>query len=192
MASRSLRLPVLVLATMAALVIVAKVFFPGRLVLNRTPSVPRGVYWLSQAESLARGDLVAFPIPEEVRGLLHARGVVPEGGFFDLLAKPIAALGGDRVCIRDRELWINERTTSSVPLTDSLARPLPEQSFCRTLSEDEVFVATTRPSFDSRYFGPVRRSELRGTLRPLLTFARDAAPARDATSPHEDQRSISR
>lgn len=44
---------------------------------------------------------------------------------------------------------------------DQRGRPLPRWSGCRELSPDEVFLlGTSSSSFDSRYFGPVRMSDI--------------------------------
>jgi len=166
---RQHRLAASVLATMAVLVIVAKVFLPGRLILNRTASVPRGLYWLTRGAPAERGQIVAFPIPEALRELFRERRLVPTS-FFDLLAKPVAALPGDHVCIRDAAVLINQRRVATVRSVDSQERPLPRLELCRRLEPGEIFVITTSDSFDSRYMGPIPTASVLGTLSLLLEF----------------------
>lgn len=161
--------PIVTTLITAVLLLVAQCF-PKRLILNRTGSVPRGIYWLSSDAAIERGSIVKFPIPDSVRELVFERRLVPRGEFFDSFSKPVAALPGERVCIRDHALWINEARFAPVPATDSVGRELPRQQFCRTLEDGEVFVATTMLSFDSRYYGPIRRDVIRGVIRPLLTW----------------------
>ena len=48
---------------------------------------------------------------------------------------------------------------------------LPAWRECRILAPDEVFLLGDTPgSFDSRYFGPVRRSDVVGVYREVLTW----------------------
>lgn len=166
---KSVRLPAAVLTVMALAVVLAQLF-PKRLVINRTGSVPLGLYWLSKDSPIERGRIVTFPIPPEVRDFVLERRLVPKGGFFETFSKPVAALAGDRVCIRDSALWINDAQFAPVPGTDSAGRSLPTYAICRALQEGEVFVATSVHSFDSRYYGPIRSSDIVGTLSPLMTW----------------------
>jgi len=141
----------------------------GRLLINYTPSIPRGVYWISHGEVPRRGELVAFPIPDSVRQLLHERRYVPAS--VQLLAKPVVAVGGDYVCIRDEGLVINGELAGKVVPFDAEGRSLPRANVCRYLAWDEIFTGTTHDnSFDSRYFGPVPLEKVRGSLTPLLSF----------------------
>src|SRR5687767_13976635 len=106
------RLAAIVLALTTVVLILAKVFLAGRLIVNRTPSVPRGIYWLSLGATPEPGATVAFPIPDHVRTLFRERELVPSE-FFALLAKPVAAIAGDHVCIRDRRVFINEQLVAT-------------------------------------------------------------------------------
>lgn len=157
------------LALMVVLVLVAKVFLDGRFIVNRTPSVPRGIYWLSRGAPSERGRLVAFPIPQHLQTLFRERRLVPSA-FFGLLAKPVAAAAGDHVCLRADRLFINGELAASVSRVDSHGRPMPRVTLCRVLEEFEVFVLTTAESFDSRYLGPVTTTDVLGTLTPIIEF----------------------
>lgn len=159
----------LALAVMALAVVVAKGFFAGRLILNRTPSVPRGIYWLSPGAPPERGKIVAFPIPDYVAALFRERALVPSA-FFSLLAKPVAAVVGDNVCIREHHLYVNAQLVATVRDSDSHGRPLPHVEICRPLEQSEVFVLTSQESFDSRYLGPIPTAAVRGTMTSLLEF----------------------
>lgn len=157
------------------LVVVMAVFGAGKLALsghflvNFTPSIPRGFYWISLGVRPQPGDLVAFPIPERVRELVYERRYVPRS--IRLLAKPVVAVGGDHVCIRDHRLVVNGQVAGNALSVDREGKSMPRYSGCGVLQPDELFVATDHDtSFDSRYFGPIDRSVVRGTLSALLTF----------------------
>lgn len=156
-------------AVLGAVLVAAKLALSGHLLINFTPSIPRGLYWIYIGETPKRGDLVALPIPENVRELVYDRRYVPRS--IKLLAKPVAAVGGDRVCIRDRHLFVNDALAGHVLDVDREGRPLPQHPLCTRLPEGTLFLATLHDdSFDSRYFGPVSVDAVRGALTPVWTF----------------------
>jgi conjugative transfer signal peptidase TraF len=140
-----------------------------RLIWNATASAPIGFYWVSSRLDLARGDLVLAEPPRWVRPFAARRDYLPP---HVPLVKRIAALSGDRVCAVANRIRINGRIVASQRERDARHRPLPLWHGCRTLRPDEVFLlmADVPASFDGRYFGPVTRQAILGTLRPLWTF----------------------
>lgn len=141
----------------------------GHLIINWTASVPPGIYWLSTGTAPHRGDLVALPIPAQVRELLYGRRYLPRS--IKLLAKPVAAVAGDVVCMREHELFINGVPSGNSRDQDRLGQPLPMAQLCGPLSPGELFLSTKHDnSFDSRNFGPVPADEVLGTLTPVLLF----------------------
>ena len=124
---------------------------------------------MSTVDQLRRGQLVAVPIPGHSRSVLYERKYVPPA--IKLLAKPVAAIGGDHVCLRDGWLRINGAVAGTVRETDDQGRPMPCHRLCRDLEPDEVFLATAHDnSFDSRNFGPVKRQDVRGALTALIVL----------------------
>lgn len=148
---------------------IAKVALTGHLLVNITASIPRGIYWISPNEVPRQGQLVALPIPEEARELLYERQYLPRS--VRLLAKPVAAVGGEHVCVRNRSLFVNGERVGDVLGTDREGRAMPHHAMCETLAPDQLFLAARHGnSFDSRNFGPITVQQIRGTLTPLLTF----------------------
>jgi conjugative transfer signal peptidase TraF len=153
----------------AALLVVGKIALSGHLLINFTPSIPQGFYWISTGVRPERGDLVTFPIPESVRAVVYDRHYVPRS--IRLLAKPVAAIGGDEVCLREHQLLINGHVVGSALDVDQNGNPMPQYAGCGRLHDGELFVSTRHDnSFDSRYFGPIEISVVRGTLTALITF----------------------
>ncbi|WP_193166466.1 S26 family signal peptidase, partial [Microbulbifer hainanensis] len=73
----------------------------------------------------------------------------------------VAGSGADHVCIAGGRLLINGSDRGSVQDTDQQGRPLPELTICRSLRAGEIFlIGTDDRSFDSRYFGPVKRASI--------------------------------
>ena len=140
----------------------------SHLLWNWTPSLPRGLYWVSLGDEAAVGDLVAFPVPASVRTLVRERRYLPPGA---LLVKPIVAGASDDVCTDGEMLTVNGAPLGAIATADTRGRPLPHDTRCGPLPGGLVFVAShLATSFDSRTFGPVPLSELRGTVTPLWTY----------------------
>jgi len=140
----------------------------SHLLWNWTPSLPRGLYWLSPGGVATVGTLVAFPVPSPVQELVRERKYLPPGA---LLIKPVVALPSDRVCTEGGTLVVGGSMLGAVLTEDSAKRPLPHATGCGPLPEGQVFVASHFPkSFDSRTFGPIALNTIRGTVTPLWTF----------------------
>ena len=141
--------------------------------LNLTASVPIGLYLTS---SSPKARFAEFCPPEPFGSMSVNRGYrrrsagCPDHG--EPLLKPIIARAGDLVEVTSDGIRVNG---SPIPST----RALPEDSACRPLSPwpiglyhvgpGSVWVASSyNPrSFDSRYFGPIRLTDIKSRLRPL-------------------------
>src|SRR5712691_10545028 len=92
------------------------------LLMNLTPSVPRGLYRVTPCTAVTRGMLVVVPPPTSVAALLVARGyLAPQTP----LLKPVAALAGDQVCVDANGVRINGTWMAPVDTVDMSGRPLP-------------------------------------------------------------------
>lgn len=163
-----LRMPsvaVIVAAMIMSLRLIARAAPPLALV-NESPSLPKGLYLRSLDQAPRRGGVVAVEPPAFARRYLAALGMpasVP-------LLKRVAAAGGERVCRTGGELRWPGRTATALP-RDRRGGSLPAWSGCRRLGPDELLViGDTATSFDSRYFGPVRRSSLIGVYVEALRW----------------------
>lgn len=159
----------------AGVVVVGTAHFAG-LYVNNTVSLPRGIYRAVNAP-IQPGAYVAFCPPQEPviaeakkRGYL-AGGFCP-GGYLTMM-KQVLAAKGDRVVVAADGVRINGRL---VPLTaqmpaDGGGRPMPHYVMDRTLGEELLVMGQDSAiSFDSRYFGPVARSQVRSVIQPVLTW----------------------
>lgn len=139
------------------------------IVWNSSASAPLGLYVLQAAKVLHRNDFVLAWPPKWAADLAARRGYLPLGVP---LVKRIAALSGDRVCEMGQATSINGRVMAHSLATDHDGRILPHWQGCLRLKSGDVFLlmAHVPDSFDSRYFGPIRRIAVIGTLRPLWTW----------------------
>ncbi|HXX67204.1 MAG TPA: conjugative transfer signal peptidase TraF [Polyangiaceae bacterium] len=160
---------------------VATSLLARHLIVNCTESMPLGLYWLSRGSRPRSGDLVAFPVPSDVASLVRARRYLPDGA---LLLKQVVAVPGDRVCTDGDVLSINDVPFGPIAAHDSEGRVLPHPTACGVVRRGQIYVASRdRRSFDSRSFGPVRMSDIRGTVTPVWTVLGQRAMAATAWAP---------
>ena len=137
-----------------------------RIVYNASPSLPTGYYWITPTTEIQRGHLVLVPVPSAYRSLVEKRRYL---GPNVPLIKPVAALEGDHVCIRNGAVSINGKVVGHTLKSDSKGRVLNAWKGCQPLTEGEFFalIAGVRESLDSRYFGPLRVRSVIGRAWPL-------------------------
>jgi conjugative transfer signal peptidase TraF len=139
-----------------------------RLVYNPTDSAPRGWYLVVPLIRAHPGDYVVAFLPSDTATLAATRGYLPRSVP---ILKQIAAVDGQRVCIRDTVVYIDDTAVARTLDTDSKHHPLTAWAHCRHLIGAELFLLNARnpASFDSRYFGPLDESFVRGRAIPLAT-----------------------
>jgi conjugative transfer signal peptidase TraF len=140
-----------------------------RLVWNASASAPVGLYRVTPAGHLVRGDMVIARMPAAVRALAAHRGYIP---VEVPLVKRVAAVAGDRVCAWDSIVTIGRGPRVVRRARDGKGRPLPWWRGCRTLPSGATFLLmANRPdSFDGRYFGPSAAGDIVG--KATLLWAR--------------------
>ncbi len=137
------------------------------IVYQGSASMPKGFYLVSPVRQLNKGDIVVFNPPESTAQFLWKRHWLPEGAS---MMKHVAAIPGDRVCKSKGAIWINEKRFAQVYRFYKPGKLLPSLSFCEKLGKDEYLLMSTdiAHSFDGRYFGSVKRNEIKGKARLLL------------------------
>ena len=140
-----------------------------RLMYNPSSSAPRGWYLRIPLATLERRTLILARLPDGIAAFAAARDYLP---LTVPILKPVAALGGQMVCERAGEVSIDGTPVAHALMRDGAGRPLPHWTGCRTLNHDEIFLLSdyNPASFDSRYFGPLRRAAVIGKVLPLWTW----------------------
>lgn len=138
---------------------------PAPLVVNESASLPRGLYRLTNRRPVV-GAVVAFRQPPSARAYLSGLGAPADMR----LLKRVTAQGGEVVCADGRTLrW--PRGTVTVAARDRRGVTLPRWTGCRALAPDEaLLLGDSGHSFDSRYFGPVRRPALEGVYVEVVRW----------------------
>ena len=143
--------------------------------VNLTDSLPRGIYQETQ-EPITRGVLVMECLPSELATLGLQRGWLMRGscttGAMPVL-KRVVAVAGDTVELGEY-LTINGQVIlgTKTLFLDSQGREIPRATRgIYTLHEGEVFLLAdyTPTSWDSRYYGAAKVTDIIATVKPLLT-----------------------
>lgn len=160
----------LIAIALCGLIASSLLFSPlAMIVYNVTDSAPRGWYLVTRTAQLRLGDYVLADLPAPVAELAAQRGYLPVGVP---LLKPISATFGQHICARGNVISIDHQPRAIALLNDGKGRPLHAWMQCRLLGVNEFFLLNPQrsASFDSRYFGPVDRSAVRGKAIPLWVW----------------------
>lgn len=145
--------------------------------VNVSQSMPIGIWRIEPKRKLKRGDIVWFCPPDtEVFQLAKRRGYIPAGGCpggYAHLLKHLVAVGGDKVTLNPKGLWVNGKAIqNSRPRTkDSFRRPMPLSLGSRVIPKHSIWLmAEHSNSFDSRYFEEISKKVISETAQPVLTW----------------------
>jgi type IV secretory pathway protease TraF len=161
---------VMAVALFFATLLVATIAFKPLplLIWNASESVPIGWYWVEKRQPKV-GEIAVVRPSDWVRLYASSRGYLPEKIW---LLKPVSAESGAVVCRFGIFVFVDGNLVVRAKKFDSQKRILPVWKGCRTFKSGEVFLlAKPKYSFDSRYFGPVKRDLIIGTaVRLRLPF----------------------
>jgi conjugative transfer signal peptidase TraF len=133
---------------------------PPLLLWNASASTPRGLYRIYPGAEVHRGDRVVAALGEPYRTLAARRGYLPLGVP---LVKRVAAVAGEQICARGAVISIGGKSAAVRKTLDAGGRKLPGWSGCAFLRPGEYLLLGESPwSFDGRYFGATRKSEIIG------------------------------
>ncbi len=113
---------------------------------------------VGQPTDIQRGDLLQFK-PRQV------------GYGFDglLWVKMVGAIPGDRIDVKYDELWINGKFHDRLWLVKTLGKAPGFFNRSFILGVDEyLMLGTTKNSYDSRYWGPIKKEAILAAATPLF------------------------
>jgi len=160
----------LALGLLAAAVNWTIVYPPApRLVWNASSSAPVGLYSVDpgpRVKPFHRGDMVIARLPPHWRDLAASRRYLPANVP---LVKRVAAVPGDQVCGVGDTVHLNGRPLVRRLVRDRAGRILSWWNGCLQLGIDEylLVMASSPWSFDGRYFGTTKRTEIIGQANLL-------------------------
>jgi len=134
-----------------------------RLVWNASASAPVGLYAVSPGALVEPGDMVIAHVPAAFRRLAATRRYLPMNVP---LVKRVAAAPGDEVCALGQEIFVNGRWAAARRTADGVGRKMPAWSGCVRLRSRQLFLLMDTPaSFDGRYFGVTKGTDIVGKAR---------------------------
>lgn len=146
--------------------------------VNTTKSIPVGFYWAIN-KSAEKGDYVMFCPPKNgIFDEAKERGYIGAGqcsGGYGYMMKRILAAKKDVVSVSNEGVTINHHLLSlSLPAkSDNLERLMPAYRVNNlNLADDEVLLMSdvSATSFDARYFGPIKQSQIKTVIVPFITW----------------------
>ena len=146
--------------------------------VNLSASIPLGLYHERSTDprGFSRGRIVMVCLPSSVARFARDRGYLPRGTCHNgamAAGKVITAVSGDTVRVGADGITVNGSLLSgSVPLLrERSGRALPQLARGTYLvPAGAVWLGSrSRFGFDSRYFGAVPVSAIRGTIDPVWT-----------------------
>ncbi len=140
-----------------------------KVVFQITGSMPIGIYLIKPAKDINAWQFIIFNFPENVKQIMRNRRWVPDR--VSMLMKAVIGLPGDNISLNEKGVYVNGVYFGPVKQHDKQGLPLPVINSKFTLQKDQYFAACRSVnSFDSRYFGPVPKSEIKGVVEPFLIF----------------------
>jgi conjugative transfer signal peptidase TraF len=145
---------------------------------NVTRSIPLGLYWLTNAPVAKDAYVIFCPPVSALFDEARERGYISAGfcpGDYGFMMKRVLAVVDDHVEMAAEGVRINEvLVPASKPMkADKAGRAMPRYpSDSYTLGKSELLPMSdgSSTSFDGRYFGPVGFSQIKGVMRPVLTW----------------------
>ena len=161
----------------AVFVLLLTAAYQSGVVINTTMSLPLGLYRSIDAP-VARGAYVKFcPPPSAVFDEARRRGYIGAGfcpGGYQPMLKRVLAAEDDQVDVAAQGVHINGQLValSAQMHADRGGRPMPRYVQHRVLGASELMLMSdvSGVSFDSRYFGPLDRAQVRAVITPFFTW----------------------
>lgn len=167
----------------------------NRYVFNISESLPIGIYQKLEDKNFQKGDLVILDIPKERMDFMISRGYI-DGNLLKTMLKRIEGVEGETFKVLSSEelktsqlseniefssidipksskkfLVKENKILGSISNFDSRGRQLPQMENTLILNKDEFFVmGESDNSFDSRYFGKIKKEEILYKVKPILIF----------------------
>jgi conjugative transfer signal peptidase TraF len=167
-----------VLTLSAGVFVISVMFRLSGIYINTTPSFPLGLYKVVN-QPVTKGAYVSFCPPQgKVFELAVARRYINSGdcpGGYGKLLKRVFAQAGDSVLIDEAGIQVNGQLllNSGQLVLDADGQPLPQFRFKwqRLDAGEYLLLSDINPqSFDARYFGLIRRAQIKHVVEPFLTW----------------------
>ena len=143
----------------------------NKYIINPSKSLTRGIYKTFPVETINKGDIVVFNIPNNIKKMAKEREYILKDA--QTLMKIVAATKDDIVTIEKGELFINGISWGKIAYKDSYLRKLDpkNEKELQPKSDDEyLLLSKVRNSFDGRYIGIIKRKDIIYKAELFLEF----------------------
>lgn len=145
--------------------------------VNTTKSIPVGLYWATDAPVIKGAYVMFCPPRTAVFDEAKQRGYIGAGfcpGGYGYMMKRVMGDGGDAIRVTPEGVLVNGQILAlSAPYsTDKAGKLLPRWADQYTLGSTELLLMSdvSGTSFDARYFGPIDTQQVKGVIRPIITW----------------------
>ena len=129
------------------------------MIWNASKSVPIGWYWIEHRRPSLH-EIAVVKLDGWPQTYAAERSYLPANVW---LLKPVAAVFPSVVCRFGNYVFVGGKLVARTKSFDRLHRTLSRWKGCLALKSDEVFlIARPRNSFDSRYFGVIKLTQVAG------------------------------
>lgn len=153
--ARKLKILILFGTIFIFLTIFLKIF----ITFNPTPSLKTGFYLITDIEEVKKGDTVTIKYPKSIKNV-----VIPSNFYYREVKgfmKNVEGVPGDLIETKDQKVYINGILKGNIATLDFKGRFLPQSNVNKILENDEYYLmGEAENSFDSRYWGTVKRVEV--------------------------------
>lgn len=129
------------------------------LLINPSNSIETGIYRNALINDFSKGNYVSYKPSSKFQKYIEANYNLKKKAKEVTVLKKIVAIEGDIVEVKDYNIYINGEKMGKIVKLKGLTENLANSR--KVLSKDEFFLMGETPdSFDSRYFGTVKRNEI--------------------------------
>ena len=133
----------------------------NKYIINPSKSLTREIYKTFPVETINKGDIVVFNIPNDIKKMAKEREYILKDA--QTLMKIVAATKDDMVTIKNDELFINGISWGKMAYKDSHLRklnPKSEKELQPKNDDEYLLLSKVKNSFDGRYIGVVKRKDI--------------------------------
>jgi len=150
------------LTVFLAALLLAGAWIPERITVTITPSLKNRIYLLDRAPSFNQMENGAFVLFE-----LNSKYL--EGAKTNKVLKQVACSEGDTLSVREKYYYCNETYLGQAKDYSLKGETLQNFKFEGQIPKDSLFVFSNHiDSFDSRYFGFVRKENVIAIAHPIF------------------------
>ncbi|MDQ5988239.1 MAG: hypothetical protein CSYNP_03997 [Syntrophus sp. SKADARSKE-3] len=139
-------------------IFIAGISIPGRIAVTLSPSLDKRVFFVSSPGNIKRGDYVTFTISDRITEFKPTK-----------VSKKIVCVGGDVLTVAGDQYYCNGISIGTAKDRDMKGQKTTRFQWNGRIPDDSLFVTGThKDSYDSRYFGFIKTTDILAILYPII------------------------